>query len=206
MSFEIDSFQDIPDGVSDFALIEKHRQKRKELEEAGKEAERQRARENPNATRDEYRGSHWFCTARCGTVIPKQVRYGIPKDVPIKEHQENCPYQIELRGQREPETQAQRDGHQQMRYILGMIEHQKQAIVTYQRMIQREQQEQIGDWQTAIRIIEADIKTAELTIEKEMIENHQLLNHENKIKREAAQELYDRYLKASEDQRRRDLY
>lgn len=54
-----------------------------------------------------------------------------------------------------------------------------------------------------IEVAEYDLRHAEATIKKEFMEKKRLLNHENEIVREAAQEIYDNYLKMSDSERRR---
>jgi hypothetical protein len=53
---------------------------------------------------------------------------------------------------------------------------------------------------------EREIREAEYTTKKEQVEKHKLLNHSNEILREAAQELYDKYLSLSDPARRRCQY
>ena len=87
-----------------------------------------------------------------------------------------------------------------------MIEQSKKDIKTARRKISREKSERLQNWEIAVQIIEADINAYQRVIEREQIMKHKLLNDPNEIKGKSAQELYDKYLKASEHERQRDLY
>jgi anti-sigma-K factor RskA len=99
--------------------------------------------------------------------------------------------------QKEAEQQARLDGRLKMEYILGTIERKKEEIKELERKIVKERKEKLLNWQTAIKMLEFDIKSAEYTIERERnVELPKLLNDENEITRKSARELYnDEYLK-----------
>jgi hypothetical protein len=90
-----------------------------------------------------------------------------------------------------------------MDYILHEIEWAKLDIETAQKKIQEEKRKKLLNWQTVCRMLEFDIGNAKRTIEKEQIEKHKLLNHENEIIRKDAQARYDEYLKSDDKTRRR---
>jgi hypothetical protein len=87
------------------------------------------------------------------------------------------------------------DGRLKMEYILWKIQQSEADIETTKKKIAKERKEKLLNWQTAIKMIEYDIRSAKHTIEREQnIELPKLLNDPNEITRQAAQELYQTYI------------
>ncbi len=86
--------------------------------------------------------------------------------------------------------------------ILFKIEEAKGEIEFQKWKTEQEKREGLQNWEIVVKMAEYDIRKAENTIKNEQIEKHRLLNHENEIMREAAQELYDKYLRMSDSTRR----
>ncbi len=93
-----------------------------------------------------------------------------------------------------------------MRYILDMTEIYKQEIKDLERKIQKEKREKLQSYQIEVKIAQSKIAELKNKIHNERVEKFRLLNHENELTRKAAQELYTRWLSATEKQRRYRQY
>ena len=69
-----------------------------------------------------------------------------------------------------------------------------------------ETREKLENYEFVVKKAETKIGETQTRLKKEQIEKHKLLNDPNETVRNAAQELYDRYLHASESARSRDQY
>jgi hypothetical protein len=71
-----------------------------------------------------------------------------------------------------------------------------------EKKIEKEKREKLENYEIVIKRAEHDIRRTKYTIEKELIEKHKLLNDPNEITRNAAAEVYEKYLKCSEKEKR----
>jgi hypothetical protein len=76
-------------------------------------------------------------------------------------------------------------------------------IETAKRKIAHEKRQKLENWKFVVKMAEKEIVDYQNKIKREQVEKDKLISHENGIKRAAAQELYDKYLKASEQERQR---
>ncbi len=144
----------------------------------------------------------YFRCPQSRTTIFKHGSMGEASAAEIADHKATCPYCIEKKAEIEAEKQARIDGYLKMRYILDMSEIYKQEIEMLENKIEKEKRERLRSYEIEIRMAEFKIWELKNKIQNERVEKHKLLNHENEIMRKAAQETYDRWLKASEKQRR----
>jgi hypothetical protein len=187
--------------VSDYDLMERMATIQQLQEQKEKEREKEALKKDPDATLRAYRYAHHFCHPRCGYIVDKR------DEAAWIAHKSQCGWQIELAEQKAKEKMSRVDGNCKMRYILHSIENSKTEIEDLRRKIEREKREKQPNWELVVSMSEQKILELENHIHKEEgVELHKLLKHPNEITREAAQELYDAYLKMSEAQRSRCQY
>jgi cell fate (sporulation/competence/biofilm development) regulator YlbF (YheA/YmcA/DUF963 family) len=173
--------------------------KQKEFEEKRKNKQ-QGEEEDPAAV---FRYAHFICTRPLGP------RIAIPRDDvgSIQAHKESCDHCQEKERKKREEQALKYEGPQRLEYILHEIKRAKETIEEYERKkaeVERKREkgeEELDGWEIEkVRRAEYDAGTAKRTIEKERIELHKLLNHENEVIRKGAQEAYQkRFPKAIKD-------
>lgn len=89
-----------------------------------------------------------------------------------------------------------------MRYILHQL---LQADVDIARLEKKMQDPTIPSGEKKY-LIRPELEEAKATKRRELVEKHKLLNHENEITRNAAQEVYDEYLMMTTENERRRAY
>jgi hypothetical protein len=152
--------------------------------------------EQPPEESAAFRASHWIC-ARTRTAIDRK------NEGAIQEHRESCPVCIENRENAAAQTQARVDGFALMRGVLWRITKCEEEIEGLKRKIQKERENQLQNWEIAVKKLEDNIKSEQYTIERQLgVELRKLLEHENEITRQAARELYEKYLNCSEKDKR----
>ncbi len=190
------------DSVSDYETLEKFRKFEEANAKKEKEIERKQLQEDPDRAKEAFRGSHFIC-ARTNTILPRLVD-GINPNVEVDNHKASCPFCQEHIQKREAELQAKADGYQRMSYVLEMIERAKEGLDQKYRQIDREKMEKRQNWELVVEHLRKDIPDLQRQIERETREMHKLLNDEkeNELTRQAARELYDRYLQLSDRDKR----
>jgi hypothetical protein len=144
-----------------------------------------------------FRYAFWHCHPRCGYKVDRR------DEGSIQNHMSVCGWQIELREQQAAEKQVRYDALASMRYILHALTRADSEIEFCQKKILEEKTAKLQNWEQAIRYHwERRLNSAKGTKQKELIEKHKMLNHDNEVVREAAQELYKKYLEMTPNQRR----
>lgn len=153
---------------------------------------REREAENKSTPKEMYRASHWFCSPRCGFNCRRE------DEGQIQQHQEQC-YWYRERVQRERELAESRlSGYEKMRYIISAITRSKEDIAMFKRKIAKERANKQPNWEQVIEHYQNEIEQAKRVIKSELVQRDKLLSssdNPNEIEREAAQELYDEYLR-----------
>ena len=85
-----------------------------------------------------------------------------------------------------------------MRYIISAITRSKEDIAMFKRKIAKERANKQPNWEQVIEHYQNEIEQAKRVIKSELVQRDKLLSssdNPNEIEREAAQELYDEYLR-----------
>jgi hypothetical protein len=148
-------------------------------------------KEEEDAAAAYFRAVFFRCVKSNTTIVKNQYTEGT-----IQAHKESCPWCKEAREERKKEEELRREGPLKLQYILHEIRVAREDIDFAKRKIEKEKTDRLKNWELAIKEIKRrEIEPAEYTIKKEVAELDKLLNHENKVIREGAQEEYQKYLK-----------
>ncbi len=144
----------------------------------------------------------YFRCPQSRTTIFKHGSMGEASAAEIADHKATCPYCIEKKAEIDAEKQARIDGIRRMRYILDIAETYKRQIESLEKKIEKEKREKLQSYEIEIRMAKREIEELKNKIQNERVEKFKLLNHENENTRKAARETYDKWLNATEKQRR----
>lgn len=144
---------------------------------------------------EKFHDANYYCPV-CNVAIDRRDS-GL-----LQEHHSKCSYRQEWENKIKQEKQARYDGLQKMRHILHQL---LQADVDIARLEKKMQDPTIPSGEKKY-LIRPELEEAKATKRRELVEKHKLLNHENEITRNAAQEVYDEYLKMTTENERRRAY